>query len=413
VLGRDEGWHAEHCFILGLQPPGGRRKRYVVGAFPSACGKTNAAMLSLPPAYVAAGWSATTVGDDIAWLRWGADGVLRAVNPEHGVFGVAPGTSAASNGAALAAARAPAGAIYTNVALTPGARDVWWEGLTRAPPPRLTSWLRREWLPFGTPGAEGGEAAHANSRFTAPLASVPCVDAAWDDPAGVPVDAILLGGRRAGVAPLVTEHPTWSAGVLAGATLHSETTAAAEGARGSLRWDPFSMRPFVGYDVGSYFSHWLSPAADPSKRLPAFYSVNWFRRDADGRFVWPGFGENARVLEWVVARAEARDGEGPPPPTLETALGYAPDVAAGGLNLAGSGVPPAAAASLLAVDPAEWRDELARGAAALASVGPRLPRELLAAHAALAARVDAARDGRALPPFPGRAPGRAAAAPRA
>lgn len=370
VMARDEGWLAEHMLILKLTSPVGK-SHYVAAAFPSACGKTNLAMLqpTIP------GWKAETVGDDIAWMRFGKDGRLYAINPEAGFFGVAPGTSAATNKNALDTLRA--NTVFTNVALTDDG-DVWWEGLTEKPPANLTDWKGRPWTPeLGEP------AAHPNARFAAPAGQCPAIAPEWEDPAGVPISAILFGGRRASAVPLVTEAFDWRHGVFMASNVASEGTAAAENKIGELRRDPFAMLPFCGYNMGDYFAHWLKigASADPSK-LPKIYFVNWFRKGADGKFVWPGFGENSRVLKWIVERiegtAEAQD----------TPIGRLPTP--GSLDLSGLTLKDGALDLLLTVDPAVWREEASLVPGHYQTFGDRLPAELWAELKALQTRLDAA-----------------------
>jgi phosphoenolpyruvate carboxykinase (GTP) len=367
VMARDEGWLAEHMLILKLTSPAGKA-HYIAAAFPSACGKTNLAMLqpTLP------GWTAETIGDDICWMRFGDDGRLYAINPEAGFFGVAPGTGVKTNANAIAALAE--NVIFTNVALTPDG-DIWWEGLTDAPPEGLIDWKGRAWSPdIGEP------AAHPNARFTAPAGQCPVIAPEWEDPTGVPISAILFGGRRASAVPLVTEAFDWAHGVFMASNVASEGTAAAENKVGELRRDPFAMLPFCGYNMGDYFGHWLGvgAGADPDK-LPRIYAVNWFRKDAAGKFVWPGFGENARVLKWIVARLE---GEAE---ADDTPVGRVP--AAGSLDLEGLTLSEEAWELLRRVDPAVWREEAALIPAFYERFGERLPAALWAQYEALLERL--------------------------
>lgn len=365
VLARREGWLAEHMLILKITSPQGTVK-HIAACFPSACGKTNLAMLNpdLP------GWKIECIGDDIAWLKPGPDGRLHAINPESGFFGVAPGTSAKTNPNALESLHS--NCIYTNVAMTPDG-DVWWEGMTKQPPKSAISWLRREWYP----DSNMGPAAHPNSRFTAPASQCPIIADNWEAPEGVPIDAILMGGRRSTTVPLVTQALDWKHGVYMGATMLSETTAAAEGAMGRLRSDPFAMKPFIGYNVGDYLQNWLdigAKAAKGGQGLPKFFFVNWFRKEnGEGRFLWPGFGSNSRVLEWVFRRCEGRkDG----PPTVETPIGFMPDHSKGGLNVSGLDVSPSDLHELLSVDRDAWKTDMELHRLTLDSFGTRLPTEM-------------------------------------
>ena len=357
VMARDEGWLAEHMLILKLTSPEGAVK-YITAAFPSACGKTNLAMLEP----TLKGWKAETIGDDIAWMRFGDDGQLYAINPEAGFFGVAPGTSASTNRNALESCSR--NTIFTNVALTADG-DVWWEGMTKEPPEGLTDWRGRAWSP-----AMGEPAAHPNARFACPAEQCPAIAPEWADPNGVPIAAILFGGRRASAVPLVTEAYDWEHGVFMGSTVASEGTAAAENKVGELRRDPFAMLPFCGYNMGDYFGHWLRIGAapkDPSK-LPKIYFVNWFRKDRQGKFIWPGFGENARVLKWIVERLTGKA------QAVDTAIGRVP--AKSSLDVSGLSLTDEQLDTLLGVDHEVWREEAGLIPAFFGRFGSRLPQAL-------------------------------------
>ena len=364
AMGRDEGWMAEHMLLVKLTSPEGKAY-HIAAAFPSACGKTNLAMLNptLP------GWKAETLGDDIVWMRLGDDGRLWAVNPEDGMFGVAPGTGESTNPNAMAAINA-GNSIFTNVALTDDG-DVWWEGMTDEAPAHLTDWKGRSWT--SEHGPEGGrpdeKAAHPNSRFCTPIRQIPTLAEEYDDPRGVPVDAIIFGGRRENTIPLVAQSRSWEHGVFMGATCSSETTAAAKGAVGVLRRDPMAMLPFIGYHVGDYFQHWLDMGAKTdARKLPKIFYVNWFRRDAEGRFMWPGFGENCRALKWMVERIEGKVD------ALDTPAGLLPkpeDIDVDGLD-----IDPDVLAQVVGFQPQEWKDELPRIRRWLRSLGRKVPQEM-------------------------------------
>jgi phosphoenolpyruvate carboxykinase (GTP) len=369
VQARDEGWMAEHMLILKLISPSGGVK-YITGAFPSACGKTNLAMLipTIP------GWRVETVGDDIAWMKFGADGRLYAINPEYGFFGVAPGTNMKSNRNAMLTATK--NSIFTNCAMTADG-DVWWEGMTEQKPAELVDWLRRPWTP-----SAGRKSSHPNARFTVPAKQCPAIAPEWEDPKGVPIDAILFGGRRAGIVPLVTESFSWQHGTFLGATASSETTAAIAGKVGELRRDPMAMLAFCGYNMGDYFAHYLK-IGERSSKLPKIFYVNWFRQDENGRFLWPGYGENSRVLKWVFERCDGKVH------ATETPIGRLP--APADLDVKGLDLPPATLAKLLNVDVPGWLDEVPRIKEHFAKFGDRLPKGLDDELAGLEQRLKAAK----------------------
>ena len=369
VMAREQGWMAEHMLILGLESPGGK-VTYMAAAFPSSCGKTNLAMMV--SALENQGYRVWTVGDDISWMKIGEDGYLHAINPEAGFFGVAPGTGVKTNPNVMGAITR--NTLFTNVALT-AEREPWWEGINGAPPPQMINWKGEPW------DSSKGPAAHPNARYTVPAKQSPSISPKWEAPEGVPISAFIFGGRRSRVAPLVYESFNWKHGVFVGATMASETTAATTGDVGVTRRDPMAMLPFCGYNMADYFRHWF----EMGKRIPhppKVFHVNWFRRGVDGKFLWPGYGENVRVLKWILERTE-RHGE-----AQETRIGYVP--ARNGLTLDGLHIPPEALGNLLAVNPEDWQGELEDTKQFFAKFGDRLPQELLEEHRRLAQRLETA-----------------------